>query len=508
MLTDKARILVVDDTPANLHLLGRMLRNQDYDVRLVPNGQMAISSAQTELPDLILLDIRMAGMDGYEVCKRLKADERTRNVPVIFISALRDTRNKVEALSLGGVDFISKPFQAEEVLARIRVHLNIQSLRDRLVKSNADLTTINDRLNHEIAERRRAEEALQTSEELYRTTLSSISDALFVTNDSGEFTFVCPNVDVIFGYSFEEVSRFDHISEVLGEFAFDRDELEIIGELRNLDHEIVDRYGDNHDLLINVKSVSINGGTTLYTCRDITERRAMEKQIAKYQEKLRLLHSEMINVEERERHEIASELHDNIGQKLAFLKMKLGALKQSARSGDFAEILDEIGQLTGEIIDTTRSLIFETRPPMLNELGFVSAIEWLIDKCQNQHGIEIEYGHDSFSEVPDEHSKLFLFRVLRELLFNIVKHARAKNAKITLTREDDGIRLIVQDNGIGFDFSNQETGFTANRGFGLFSIRERLRNLGGKLEIESEQGNGTQIAVIVPLSSGTDGKFS
>lgn len=500
MRTKKARILVVDDTPSNLRMIGRILKNKNYDVRLAPNGSAALASAQTEPPDLILLDIRMAGMGGHEVCKYLKSDERTRDVPVIFISALQETRDKVEALLLGGVDFITKPFHEEEVLARIKVHLDIRSLRDRLVESNVELATINDRLNREIDGRHRAEEALKTSEKLYRSTLSSISDAIFITDDKGEFIFICPNVDVIFGYSKEEVARIGNILKLLGELPFDRDRLEKTGELKNLDHEITDKSGNRHDLLVNVKRVKINGGTTLYSCRDITDRRAMEKDISKYQEKLRLLHSEMMNLEERERRQIASELHDNIGQKLAFLKMKLGALKETANACGLAGTFDEISRMTGEIIDNTRSLVYETGPPMLTELGFVSAIEWLIDKFQTRHGIEIKYCHDEdIPEIPSESSKILLFRVLRELLFNIVKHARANYAEIHLSREENSVRLTVEDNGIGFEVSNLENICIVNQGFGLFSIKERLRNLGGKLEIESEPGNGVKAVLTVPL---------
>jgi DNA-binding NtrC family response regulator len=128
----KAIILVVDDTPENLRFLRRILKEQDYEVRAFSEGAFALESAYSATPDLILLDVKMPGMDGYAVCERLKADERTRDIPVIFVSALDDIDDKVKGFEAGGVDYITKPFQAEEVLARVRIHLLLQRLRNHL----------------------------------------------------------------------------------------------------------------------------------------------------------------------------------------------------------------------------------------------------------------------------------------------------------------------------------------------------------------------------------------
>jgi two-component system, sensor histidine kinase and response regulator len=136
-------ILVVDDTPANLRLLAGMLTEQGYKVRPAPNGKLALTAAQAAPPDLILLDINMPGMNGYEVCAALKDDPRTCDVPVIFISALDQTEDKITAFTLGGVDYITKPFQIEEVLARVKTHLTLYTLRRQLAAANADLRAAN-----------------------------------------------------------------------------------------------------------------------------------------------------------------------------------------------------------------------------------------------------------------------------------------------------------------------------------------------------------------------------
>jgi sigma-B regulation protein RsbU (phosphoserine phosphatase) len=132
----KADILIVDDTPANLRLLSQMLAEQGYQVRPVLDGPLALEATRAEPPDLILLDIRMPEMDGYEVCEHLKADAQTRDIPIIFISALDATQDKVRAFTIGGVDYVTKPFQFEEVLARVETHLALRKLQKQLQEAN------------------------------------------------------------------------------------------------------------------------------------------------------------------------------------------------------------------------------------------------------------------------------------------------------------------------------------------------------------------------------------
>ncbi|PSN14835.1 hybrid sensor histidine kinase/response regulator [filamentous cyanobacterium CCT1] len=140
---DQGDILIVDDTPDNLRLLSAMLGRHDLKVRKALTGQWAIAAAQVAPPDLILLDIKMPEMSGYEVCERLKADPTTQAIPIIFISALDDTLDKVKAFAAGGADYITKPFQEAEVLARIAHQLNLRRLQGQLVAQNAELVRSN-----------------------------------------------------------------------------------------------------------------------------------------------------------------------------------------------------------------------------------------------------------------------------------------------------------------------------------------------------------------------------
>jgi sigma-B regulation protein RsbU (phosphoserine phosphatase) len=132
----KGNLLIVDDKPANLRLLAAMLVDQGYKVRSAISGALALTATRAAPPDMILLDINMPEMDGYQVCEQLKADERTHDIPIIFISALDQTQDKVRAFTTGGVDYITKPFQLEEVLVRVETHLNLRRLQKQLQEAN------------------------------------------------------------------------------------------------------------------------------------------------------------------------------------------------------------------------------------------------------------------------------------------------------------------------------------------------------------------------------------
>jgi sigma-B regulation protein RsbU (phosphoserine phosphatase) len=135
-VASKGDILIVDDTPANLRLLAQMLAENWFQARPVPDGALALAAIQVEPPDLILLDIRMPEMSGYEVCERLKADPKTADIPIIFISALDAVQDKIKAFAAGGVDYVTKPFRGEEVLARVETHISLRQLQRRLQDAN------------------------------------------------------------------------------------------------------------------------------------------------------------------------------------------------------------------------------------------------------------------------------------------------------------------------------------------------------------------------------------
>ncbi|MEG4960216.1 MULTISPECIES: response regulator [unclassified Microcoleus] len=161
--SDFANLLVVDDTPDNLRLLSTMLSDKGYKVRGVINGEMALKAARSTPPNLILLDITMPQMNGYEVCQHLKADGRTSGIPVIFLSALDQVLDKVTAFAVGGVDYITKPFHLEEVLARVENQLTLQRLQKKLHEQNARLQ------ESEAKEREKSQQLELTLQQLQHT---------------------------------------------------------------------------------------------------------------------------------------------------------------------------------------------------------------------------------------------------------------------------------------------------------------------------------------------------
>ncbi len=171
-----AEILVVEDTPSSLELLSDLLGQAGYTVRPAQDGRMALRSAQARPPDLILLDVRMPGIDGYEVCRRLKADNRTGEVPVIFLSALREADDKLKGFRLGAVDYIAKPFQPEEVLARVRTHVELRHLQtgleDRVKERTAQLLEAQASLRESRTQLQELTAFLQTAVEQERSRIA------------------------------------------------------------------------------------------------------------------------------------------------------------------------------------------------------------------------------------------------------------------------------------------------------------------------------------------------
>jgi signal transduction histidine kinase len=233
-------------------------------------------------------------------------------------------------------------------------------------------------------------------------------------------------------------------------------------------------------------------------CRDIRERREAEAKLLAYQEQLRALSSELTLVEERERRRIAAELHDQIGQNLALCKLKVAALEQGAGSDELRAEVSAVRRLLEVSIQDARSLIFDLSPPVLYELGLLVALEWLAERIGEQYRLPVEFENRSGEAPLDGDLQVILFQIVRELLVNVGKHSQASQAKVILSREERQLKIQVNDDGVGFDPARIYDAKGRGGGFGFFSMRERLNYLGGRLEVRSRPGQGSQVVLWVP----------
>jgi signal transduction histidine kinase len=233
--------------------------------------------------------------------------------------------------------------------------------------------------------------------------------------------------------------------------------------------------------------------------RDITQQRKAEDNLIKYQSQLRALSSQLSLTEAKERKQIASELHDQIGHALVMIKMNLSKLADEQKDRSKENYILQTLELTEQVIQDIRSLTFELASPLLYELGLSPALEQLAEKMQDEHGIRISFRSDIGGSLPDIEVSVLLFQTVRELLFNVVKHAKASNVHISVTKDRDTLLIYVRDDGVGFDISNQTPENERKFGIGLFSARERLNYLGGNIKMESRPGKGTCATLTVPL---------
>ncbi len=236
------------------------------------------------------------------------------------------------------------------------------------------------------------------------------------------------------------------------------------------------------------------------TERDITDRKTQERQLREDRQQLRRLTSELSLAEDRERRQIAAHLHDQIGGTLAAAKINLGRLQQAEPTTEARQALSEVRGLIETAITSIRSLTFDLAPPILYEVGLEPALEDLADQIQQRHGIRRVFEDDGQPKPLGPELKVVLHHAVQELLVNVAKHAQASSVHVSIRRDGTNVRIRVEDDGVGFE--PPENGFRVSRsgGFGLFHVGERLRHLGGRLDIESQPGRGTTVTVVAPLA--------
>jgi PAS domain S-box-containing protein len=236
--------------------------------------------------------------------------------------------------------------------------------------------------------------------------------------------------------------------------------------------------------------------------QDIHARKEAEQKIEQYQEQLRSLAYGAALAAERERRRIGVELHDRTIQNLGLTSVKLAELRDRVALNGGAALFEQIHGLVKATIQDTRALLAELSPPVLYELGFEAAVEWLAEQASTGVGRpRCVVRSDGATKPLGESSQVVLFQAVRELLTNVGKHARASEVRVSIERAGDALRVEVADDGVGFDPASVEPPSVSRGGFGLFSIRERLRLLGGVMRVDSKAGSGTRIVLTAPLDT-------
>lgn len=236
-------------------------------------------------------------------------------------------------------------------------------------------------------------------------------------------------------------------------------------------------------------------------CRALEERKKAQEQSLEYQKQLRALAAQLSLTEDRERHRLATNLHDQISQSLIACKMQLDRLRAQSPSVELEETAHSVCDELGQVIQRTRNLIYELSSPMLYELGLEMALQdWLRTEVQQRRGIATELADDGQDKPLDDDIRAIMFRNVRELLTTVLRQTRTTKVKVSLRRVDPDIHVCIEDGARGFDVAAGGAAMAQQVELALLGVRERLELIGGSLTIETTSAGGTRITMTAPLA--------
>lgn len=457
-----AHILVVEDTPEIRLLASVLLEREGHQVSSAANGEEGLALAHQIRPDLVLLDVVMPGLDGYEVCRRLKQDEALRDIPVIFMSAQEDVAAQTRGFEVGAADYVTKPLSVPVLLARVRTHIALHAQRRSL-------------------------------EGMFRDALEYAPDAIILSDPEDRIVQVNAQTLALFRYRREELTG-QPLERLMPHSLFEvpaGDELRLGLSATCLRSDGSSFVGD-----INLAPLQTNRGPlTMAVVRDVTESRHIQQEMADSRQRLRALAAQGDAMREYERKNIAREVHDELGQVLTALRMDLtyADMTFGAVNPDIRDRFQGMRVLVDRAIQGVRNVATNLRPSAL-DMGLVPALEWLCGEFRRHAGIPCDIEVDTQAIEMPEIRAVGLFRIVQESLTNVSRYARATSVRVTLRREGEQLVLQVQDNGEGFDATLSPQG----KSFGLLGMQERALALGGVLSVESAPGVGTTVTARVP----------
>ena len=360
-------------------------------------------------------------------------------------------------------------------------------------------------------ERQQAEEALRESEAKYRQLVQTTNTIILQMDTKGYMTFCNRFAQDFFGFSAEELIGKHVLKTIVPErdssgrdlAAMMADILKNPEQYSNNENENICRNGERVWVAwTNMPIFDRNGKFVEILCigNDITRRKKAEEKLLRYQERLRSLASELPLIEERNRRQMATHLHDGVGQILATAKIKIESLIDTMRPRAGKKDLSEAKDLLEQAIQHTRTLISDLSPPILYELGLEAAVEWLLEHFHERHGVKSDLIKDRQTKPLKQDVEIVLFHAVRELMMNIVKHSRTDKAQVSIRKSGDYIEIKVKDYGVGFNGAAGTSRAKKIKSFGLFSIREKIRHLGGRVIINAQPKKGTEVTLLVPLA--------
>jgi len=486
---EPAQILIVDDSPGSLKLLTDILSKPGFMVRPAPSGRLALRSAGVEIPDLILLDVIMPELDGYEVCRQLKSDPKTASVPVIFISSLEEPADKVKGFEAGGVDFISKPFQPEEILARVQTHLSLHWLQEQMEAQNI-------LLEEQISEREKKEEELKqyqkNLEEMVRERTDELDrffslslDLLCILTIDGKFIRLNPAWESTLGYPISEILSQEYIEFI------HPDDLERTSDYarKAVSERIsgfVNRYRHHDGSYRWLEWSSIPFGDRIFaSVRDITERMNVETSLEVARKKLNLLNRVVF-----------SDIQNNIFSLTGFLDLHREIITDPKETYYLENERKAVGKVLLSLNFAKMYQDMGIKPPVWHQVSqtFLYAISHL-DFSRYNRDIWVE-GLEIFADPLLE----MVFFILAE---NVLKYAHsATSVKIWYEISPAGCTLVFEDNGSGIenDLKEQifEQWYGEQKGFGLFLSREILAITGLSIKENGKPGLGARFEIHVP----------
>ncbi|MBN1845742.1 MAG: PAS domain S-box protein [Sedimentisphaerales bacterium] len=492
MEAEPIRILLVEDNQAHSRLIRRAFQSDGRPTFLavVETLGAARKKLQKSSWDIVITDLILPDGKGTDLLSHLVEPA----FPLIIMTSYGDEQVAVDAIKAGALEYV------------VKTPASLNAMPDIVER------TLREWMN--LVRRRQVEQALRESEEKFRTLAEQSPNMIFI-HQKDRIVYANRCCEEVMGYrraeiyapAFDVQAIFDPESFTRIQNNFQRHRQET--DIRPHEYTLITRDGKRLEVIITTKRIRFDGeGAILAIVTDITERKQAERKLLDYQKQLRCLTSQLCLTEEHQRRQIATALHDNIGQLLALCKIKLGALAQARSPESIHAASNEIRQYVENAINFTRSLTFELSPPILYELGLPAAIEWLVDQNAQQHDLQIRYEINEGAFTLSSDWEILLFQAVRELLMNIVKHARARQALVSLQCQDNHLHIVVQDDGVGFDPCPSGSAGWTRDGFGLFNIRERLDQLGGRMKIHSGPNAGTRVTLIAPLTTPTPAKTS